>query len=910
MMSDEHQSEPQSSEEVARLRQRVNELEAAIAGYEQARLEQDWLLQVEREQRDLTQKLNEVMFNLAGSLNYETVLDRVMEQLAQVVPHEAACLMFIEGRTARAFRWHGYLFFDDKDFFAHRLFHLTDTPALRVIQESGQCLLIPFVEPDQSNLYGLAQPWIKSHLGAPLDSRDQLVGILNVESTTPGFFGQTEVEHLQAFVQIAAVALKNAQLYNQAHQEITERVKALKKERNFAATVLDTAGALVMVLNPQGRILRFNRACEENTGYAFDEVKGERFTDLFLSTDQLLLVKTKFEALLAGETRNEYECYWYTKDRQKRLMAWSNTVLLDHQGAVEYIITSGLDITERRQLRDRLMAIQDMGRELNLLQNQESILEMTLETAAFLLEFRSAGYGLIDETGRELKYSYHPVRGIPRSINLNVSLDLNRRIDVLMTHYDDKFNSLNPAETLPVFRSVDEARRSWLSVSMKIGERSIGVIDVEGHEPDQFTDNDRQLLQTLADQTAVAIENAQLHQEAEQRVDELTTLNVVTQAITSTLDLEQTLTVVTDNAIRLLDAMAASVVLQDEVRGDLWFHAASGDQTADMVRGQRLPLGQGIVGWVVKHGEPVLSPDVSQDPRFFDRFDQRTGFTTRSIICAPLQTREQTIGAIEVMNKKEGVFTQNDLRLLSWLATPAAIAIQNARLFEQVQVGHKRLQSLSHRLVEVQETERRHIARELHDEAGQALTALMVDLRLLEREANDPEVILSRVAALKSKTGDILENLHRLAIDLRPASLDHLGLVAALRQYIKTFGEQHHLSMQFEVVGLNDERLLPTFETNLYRIVQEALTNVVKHTQATRIDVLLERRGDHLMTIIEDDGAGFDPQTVGQSGRLGLAGMRERAEMLDGVLSIESTSGAGTTIYVEVPYDHAHSHRG
>jgi len=126
-MSDKQKSGPQLLEEVVRLRQRVDELEAAIAGHEQARLEQDWLLQVEREQRGLTQKLNEVMFNLAGSLNYETVLDRVMEQLAQVVPHEAACLMFVEGGMARAFRWHGYLYFDDKDFFAHRSFHLTDT---------------------------------------------------------------------------------------------------------------------------------------------------------------------------------------------------------------------------------------------------------------------------------------------------------------------------------------------------------------------------------------------------------------------------------------------------------------------------------------------------------------------------------------------------------------------------------------------------------------------------------------------------------------------------------------------------------------------------------------------------------------------------------------------------------------
>jgi signal transduction histidine kinase len=505
-----------------------------------------------------------------------------------------------------------------------------------------------------------------------------------------------------------------------------------------------------------------------------------------------------------------------------------------------------------------------------------------------------------------LEYCYHPIRGVPRTIELNVPLDTQNRIDVLMSHSQQALNKLNGAETLPIFISIDQTRRSWLSVPMKIGERIIGVLDVEGHEPDQFSANDQQLLQTLADQTAVAIENAQLHQEARQRVDELATMNMVSQAVTSTLNLEETLTIITDHAIRLLDAMAASVVLHDELKGDLWFHAASG-QVSDFVRGKRLAKGQGIVGWVIETGESALVLDVLEDPRFFSKFDQGSGFTTRSVICVPLQTRKQTIGAIEVINRRSGFFNQGDLRLLSWLATPAAIAIQNAQLFEQVQLGHKRLQSLSRRLVEIQETERRNIARELHDEASQALTSLMVGLRLLEREADSPESVVAQVAELKSRASDILENLHRLAIDLRPASLDHVGLVAALRQYINTFGQQHNQTMQFEVVGLDDKRLPPAVETNLYRIVQEALTNVVRHTKATHIDVLLERRGEQLITIIEDNGNGFDPQTAGQNGRLGLLGMRERAEMLGGTLVVESTIGTGTTIYVEVPYVHSDS---
>jgi signal transduction histidine kinase len=164
------------------------------------------------------------------------------------------------------------------------------------------------------------------------------------------------------------------------------------------------------------------------------------------------------------------------------------------------------------------------------------------------------------------------------------------------------------------------------------------------------------------------------------------------------------------------------------------------------------------------------------------------------------------------------------------------------------------------------------------------------------------------VAELKKMANSISENLHRLARDLRPASLDYLGLVAALRQYAHDFGQQHNLAMHFEAVGFNDRRLPATVETNLYRIVQEALTNIVRHAQATRVDIFLEQRSDQIILIVEDNGVGFDTEPIKQQGRLGLLGMQERTEMLNGVLAIESTIGTGTTIYVEAPYEYSDSY--
>jgi PAS domain S-box-containing protein len=166
---------------------------------------------------------------------------------------------------------------------------------------------------------------------------------------------------------------------------------------------------------------------------------------------------------------------------------------------------------------------------------------------------------------------------------------------------------------------------------------------------------------------------------------ELTALNEIGQALISTLDLQETLTIVTDHVTRLMGAAAASVVLHDKEKDDLWFAAASGKGT-DSVRNSRLAMGQGIVGWVIQHGEAAIVPDASQDHRWLNEFDKKSGLTTRSILSVPLQTRGQTIGAIEVINKEGGPFDREDLRLLTSLAAPAATAIETAQLYARAQI--------------------------------------------------------------------------------------------------------------------------------------------------------------------------------------------------------------------------------
>jgi signal transduction histidine kinase len=354
----------------------------------------------------------------------------------------------------------------------------------------------------------------------------------------------------------------------------------------------------------------------------------------------------------------------------------------------------------------------------------------------------------------------------------------------------------------------------------------------------------------------------------------------------------------------------ASVMLAEDGDSRFIVHASRGfGDWADAEQGRVLTIDaeeNPIIHTLLTTRESLLIPDTFEH----SGWERRAGEEhVRNWLGVPLVASGEVIGLCLMDKAQAGFFTRQHQRLAESLALQAAIAIQNARLFDQVHAGRERLQTLSRRLVEVQETERRHIARELHDQAGQALTSLMVGLRLLEEGADYGEAASAHVAELKHMVDGILENLHQLATDLRPASLDHLGLVAALRQHVEAFGRQHDLAVQFETVNLEDKRLSPTQETALFRIVQEALTNVVRHAQASRADVLLERQGDRVIAIVEDNGLGFDPVAAMQSGRLGLLGMRERAEMLGGTLVVESWPGAGTTLFVEVPYVHSYLDR-
>jgi two-component system sensor histidine kinase DegS len=288
-----------------------------------------------------------------------------------------------------------------------------------------------------------------------------------------------------------------------------------------------------------------------------------------------------------------------------------------------------------------------------------------------------------------------------------------------------------------------------------------------------------------------------------------------------------------------------------------------------------------------------------------------------SFIGVPLRVQKHVIGGLTICRDPHGaLYTHDDQVLLQDLADRAALTIQNARLFEQVREARQRLEALSGRLLAIQEEERRTIARELHDEVGQALSGWMMQLgtvkSLLPKSAKSARIILDEVEALVQQT---LESIRKIIAGLRPSVLDDLGLTPAIRRLGSEFQEDTGTHVEMDTTRLT-ERLPAPLEVALFRIVQEALTNVRKHARAKRVSIGLAKEDGKVVVSVQDDGVGFEKQTAPPrssgdlilrggwripAGHFGLIGIQERVTQLGGRLDLTSAPGQGTTLRVEIP---------
>lgn len=388
----------------------------------------------------------------------------------------------------------------------------------------------------------------------------------------------------------------------------------------------------------------------------------------------------------------------------------------------------------------------------------------------------------------------------------------------------------------------------------------------------------------------------------------LTTLNTVAQAISGSRSLHEVVSTALDVICRSL-AVPAGWVLLNGVAEDgsaaITIHGALSPAFLEEESRQGLPDCHcyQVLRRQTDWRQPVLRTDCPRLRRAQARADAEAAFTCH--LSVPLMAQDRPLGVLNLAAIDPARFDVSEMELVAAIARQMGVAIdaeqQRHRLLDEMARRETLRGQLLERVMEAQEEERRRISRELHDEAGQSLTSMLVGLRVLQEEtAGLNENALARIRELKHLTDGVLEELHRLAMDLRPASLDHVGLVAALEQMVAQTAQTHGLAAQFEALDIDTMTLPAHVEMSVYRIVQEALTNAVRHSRAEHVDVLLKGGGGSLVVVIEDDGCGFDPDTIASNSHLGLAGMQERAQQMGGKLTVESTPGAGATVVVEL----------
>jgi signal transduction histidine kinase len=401
-----------------------------------------------------------------------------------------------------------------------------------------------------------------------------------------------------------------------------------------------------------------------------------------------------------------------------------------------------------------------------------------------------------------------------------------------------------------------------------------------------FDESDLVVLQSLADQAAVAIENARLFDAEQRRAEQFRVISEVGSHVVSILTVEELLDQMARLVQQAFDYYLVEIGLVEAP--DLVYKTRASRDGSDQFESFRLPVDrQSVTGWVAATGEPLLVPDVGRDPRYV----QVTTTATRSELAVPMKAQDKIIGVINVESDRPGAFDESDLTVLQSLANQAAIAIENARLYEQAQ-----------KLAVMEERQR--LARELHDAVTQTLfSASLIAEAVPALWESDREEGRALLAELRQLSRGALAEMRTLLLELRPAAL----VEANLRDLLHQLGEAAAGRTGVPVTVAVDE-LYPLPEevhVALYRIAQEALNNVVKHAQASRVEVLLHcLRGDdqdpdriRIELSIADDGRGFEEALVPPD-RLGLGIIRERAQAIGASLDIKSQLGRGTRITV------------
>ncbi len=553
----------------------------------------------------------------------------------------------------------------------------------------------------------------------------------------------------------------------------------------------------------------------------------------------------------------------------------------------------------------RLRRLIEVGRALVSELDPEVVLRRVLEVARELTGARYAALGILDESRSELERFVY--LGIDEETRQAIG-NLPRGRGVLGSLIDEpaplRLKNVAHHPRSFGFPAAHPRMETFLGVPILIRGQAYGNLYLtEKQGGGEFDESDEQATMVLAEWAAIAIDNSRLYARAEGRraeleraVHGLEAMTEIARAIGGETNLERILETVVKRARALVDARRLVLLLREG--NELVLAEAAGELDHDVV-GLRVPLEGSLTGQVLRSRRTERVHDISsrlgaESPEDFFGTDVDTG------LFVPMVNRGQGVGVLMAADRitGDGDFTEEDEDLLGAFATSAATAVATARSVAEDRLRHS---------IASAEQERSRWARELHDDTLQGLGARRVLLSSAIQKG-DPEGLEVAAREVVELLGEEIDKLRALISELRPPVLDQIGLAAAIDDLAKRMSITEGLHVEQDVslaleAGEAENRLDPELESAIYRVVQEALTNVAKHARAEHVQLRVAEVEERLEIAVIDDGVGFDPDA--ETDGFGLIGMRERASIVGGTLEVSSSPGAGAELRTVVPVTRA-----
>jgi PAS domain S-box-containing protein len=766
---------------------------------------------------------------------------------------------------------------------------------------------------------------LKSFLSVPLIKAGVLVATMSVTGDRPRIWTAREIAIQKDVAERTWDAVERAG----AEKAVRESRDELERQSRIFNATLSTITDFAYLFDREGRFLFANQPLLDLWGLSLDDAVGKNFHDLKYPDDLAERLQGQIREVIATARPLKDETPYTSPTGAGGYYEYIFTPLLGADGSVVNVVGSTRDVTEHklveaalqeteRRLESQLSdaeRLQRISTELVGEQSPGALYGQILDAARVIMRSDAASIQVLDPDQDELTLlawnnfdpdsaAYWARVKAGATSSCGKALATGNRVVV---------PDVEACDFMAGTRDLDHYRRLNLRSTQSTpllsrNGRAVGMISTlwrEVHEPQE---RDFRLFDILVRQAADLVERT--------KADAILRANEERQAFL--LELSDALRPLVDpveiqwHACRILgehlrvdrtyfaefDYGRESVVIaRDYLRADAL--SLAGDHPLSIFA----PLME-----TLRAGCPLVSGDVLTDPLLSEAdLPTYAALMIKAVICVPILKAGELVATLAVTRAEPRVWMANEIALLGEAAERTWAAVERARvevalreseasLQKRVTEATAELRALSRRLLTVHEEERRHLARELHDEVGQMLTGLQIQLRVAERTVPQPET--GALAEAAHIVRELTAHVSDLSGNLRPSALDTLGLLPALIWHVERYHTQTEIQVELRHDGV-DRRFPPAFETAAYRVIQEALTNIARHSGATRATVQLLADPDLLTIVIRDNGKGFNPERSGHSG--GLLGMRERIELLDGRFSIDASRGSGTVITAELP---------